>query len=98
MDSEGPDQTARLRSLIGAFLVRICPKTRFPMTRLISHTVTYLYRYLPCFEITVYYIVFENTNKVGKSPYIKVENATWVNDTEHTNIIDKECRWEEEKG
>ena len=28
-DSEGPDQTARMRSLIWAFAVRKCPKTRF---------------------------------------------------------------------
>ena len=30
-DSEGPDQTTRMRSLIWAFAVRICPKTRFCM-------------------------------------------------------------------
>ena len=30
-DSEGPDQTARMRRLIWAFAVRICPKTRFRM-------------------------------------------------------------------
>ena len=29
VDSEGPDQTARMRSLIRAFAVRIWPKTRF---------------------------------------------------------------------
>ena len=28
-DSEGPDQTARMRCLICAFAVRICPKTLF---------------------------------------------------------------------
>ena len=28
-DSEGPDQTARMRSLIWAFTVRICPTTHF---------------------------------------------------------------------
>ena len=33
-DSEGPDQTARMRSLIRAFTVRICPKTRFRTARL----------------------------------------------------------------
>ena len=32
-DSKGPDQTARLRSLIWAFVVRICPKTRFRLVR-----------------------------------------------------------------
>ena len=32
-DSEGPDQTARMRSLIWAFAVRICPNTRFPIAR-----------------------------------------------------------------
>ena len=32
-DSEGPDQTARMRSLIWAFAVRIYLKTRFRMTR-----------------------------------------------------------------
>ena len=32
-DSEGPDQTARLRSLIWTFAVRICPKTRFRIAR-----------------------------------------------------------------
>ena len=32
-DSEGPDQTARMRSLIRAFAVRICPKTCFRMAR-----------------------------------------------------------------
>ena len=32
-DSEGPDQTARMRRLIWAFAVRICPKTRFRMAR-----------------------------------------------------------------
>ena len=32
-DSESPDQTARMRRLIWAFAVRICPKTRFRMAR-----------------------------------------------------------------
>ena len=32
-DSEGPDQTARMRRLISAFDVRICPKARFRMPR-----------------------------------------------------------------
>ena len=32
-DSEGPDQTARMRSLIWAFAVRISPKTRFRMVK-----------------------------------------------------------------
>ena len=31
--SEGPDQTARMRSLIWAFHVRIFPKTRFRIGR-----------------------------------------------------------------
>ena len=35
MDSEGPDQTVRMRWLISTFAVRICRKTRFRMTRLI---------------------------------------------------------------
>ena len=34
-DNEGPDQTARMRSLIWAFAVSICPKTHFRMTRAI---------------------------------------------------------------
>ena len=33
--SEGPDQTARMRRLIWAFAVRICPKTRFCRVRVI---------------------------------------------------------------
>ena len=32
-DSEGPDQTARMRRLIWAFAVRICTKTSFRMAR-----------------------------------------------------------------
>ena len=32
-DSESPDQTARMRSLIWAFAVRISPKTRFRMAQ-----------------------------------------------------------------
>ena len=32
-DSEGPDQTARMRRLIWAFPVRLCPKARFRMAR-----------------------------------------------------------------
>ena len=32
-DSEGPDQTARMRSPIWAFTVRICPKTVYRMAR-----------------------------------------------------------------
>ena len=24
--------------------------------------------------------------------------VTWVNDTEHTKVIDNQCRWEVEKG
>ena len=32
-DSEGPDQTARVRRLISAFAVRICPKTHLCMAR-----------------------------------------------------------------
>ena len=31
--SKGPDQTARMRSLVRAFAVRICPRTRFRMAR-----------------------------------------------------------------
>ena len=31
--NEGPDQTARMRRLIWAFAVCICPKTRFRMAR-----------------------------------------------------------------
>ena len=31
--SEGPDQIARMRSLIWAFAVRLCQKTRFRMAR-----------------------------------------------------------------
>ena len=34
--SEGPDQTARMRSLIWAIAVHMCPKTRFRMARPIS--------------------------------------------------------------
>ena len=33
VDIEGPDQTARMRSLIGAIAVRICPRIRFSMAR-----------------------------------------------------------------
>ena len=33
MDSEGPDQTARMRRLILALAVRICQKARFRMPR-----------------------------------------------------------------
>ena len=33
-DSESPDQTARMRSLIRAFAVRLCPRARFRMARL----------------------------------------------------------------
>ena len=33
IDSEGPDQTARMRRLILVFVVCICPKTRFRLTR-----------------------------------------------------------------
>ena len=32
-DSEGPDQTARMRSLIWAFAGRVCPKIRFRLAR-----------------------------------------------------------------
>ena len=32
-DSEGTDQTVRMRRLIGAFIVRICQKTRFRVAR-----------------------------------------------------------------
>ena len=32
-NSKGPDQTARMRSLIWAFAVRICPKTCFHLAR-----------------------------------------------------------------
>ena len=39
-DSESPDQTAHLRSLIWAFAIRICPKTRFRLARPLSwHTI-----------------------------------------------------------
>ena len=34
-DSERPDQTARIRRLISAFALRVCPKTRFRMAQLI---------------------------------------------------------------
>ena len=32
-DNEGPNQTARMRRLIWAFVVSLCPKTRFRMER-----------------------------------------------------------------
>ena len=32
-DTEGPDQTARMRSLIWTFAFRICSKTHFRMAR-----------------------------------------------------------------
>ena len=35
-DSEGPDQTARKRSLIRTFAVRICPKMPEDIARLIN--------------------------------------------------------------
>ena len=35
-DSEGPDQTARMRRLIWAFAVRILPKVCFRMARAIK--------------------------------------------------------------
>ena len=37
-DSEAPNQTARMRSLIWAFAIRICPKTRFRIAQLISES------------------------------------------------------------
>ena len=40
VDSDGPDQTARTRSLVWAFAVCICPKTRFRMGRPISESVS----------------------------------------------------------
>ena len=36
-ESEGPDQTVRLRRLIWAFAVCICPKTSFRMARPIKY-------------------------------------------------------------
>ena len=42
-DSKGPDQTARMRRLIWAFTVRICPKTRFRMARLIYMIIKNIY-------------------------------------------------------
>ena len=36
-DSEGPDQTARMRMLIWAFAVRRCLKTRFSMAWFLSY-------------------------------------------------------------
>ena len=36
-DSEGPDQTARMRRLIWAFIVRRCLKTRFLMAWFLSY-------------------------------------------------------------
>ena len=42
-------------------------------------------------------LVFRQHNSLssGWQTYVIV---TWVNDTEHTKIIDKQCRWEVEKG
>ena len=39
-DSEGPDQTARMRRLLWAFAVRICPRTQFRKPRPNSYQVT----------------------------------------------------------
>ena len=39
-DSEGHDQTARMRSLILAFAVRICPKTRLRKARPIESSLS----------------------------------------------------------
>ena len=40
-DNEGPDQTARMRRLIWAFVVGICPKTRFSHGAAIIHIQFY---------------------------------------------------------
>ena len=53
-DSEGPDQAARMRSLIWAFAVRICPKTCFRMGRPI-----YIYEiYITAWLTTLIYTDF----------------------------------------
>ena len=42
-DSEGPDQTARMRRLIWAFAARICQKTRFRMAGPVFVTCNFPY-------------------------------------------------------
>ena len=45
VDSGDPDQTARMHRLIWAFAVRICPKTRFRITRPARILLWYRYKY-----------------------------------------------------
>ena len=54
-DSDGPEQTARMRSLIWAFAVRIYRKIRFRISRSIS-----LYMYREKSPISIKWIVSTN--------------------------------------
>ena len=47
------------------------------------------------FQYQGVWLVFITPACTGWQTYVIV---TWVNDTEHTKIIDKQCRWEVEKG
>ena len=58
-DSEGPDQPARMRRLIRAIIVRICPKTRFRMARPISMNFSCM-NFVCCLYGYSYVIFFKN--------------------------------------
>ena len=60
-DREGPDQTARMRRLIWAFVVRVCPKTCFHMAWLkcarinICNCIKYMYMLIR--YVSIYYLL-----------------------------------------
>ena len=61
-DSGGPDQTARIRRLIWAFAVRICPKARLCMALPISccSSLTVIRTYLVCIRTGITEHLFDD--------------------------------------
>ena len=57
-DSEGPDQTARMRSLIWAFAVCICPKARF---RIAVHFIAFRMLFSVFKQILIFFTLWANS-------------------------------------
>ena len=73
VDSECPDQTARMRRLIRAFAVRICPKTRFRMARPTVH-VSYTLHTLLLMRLSIYKI------QTDKQTNPRMVTRRWLHD------------------
>ena len=81
-DSEGPDQTARMRSLIWAFAVRMCPKALFYMAWPI---------WLQSQEIVLLFQAKKKKKKKKKKSFVRISISAWKRYSSfHSRVSDKD--------